>query len=89
MDSEIGSQIHIELSSRRELSLPEDRLVQQWHANAYFTADNGDPDRKVIGHAHVVKCPLGRGQVFDILDSLEADLHRQFRRHRSCVRGPG
>lgn len=77
VDSQIGGQVRIELSLRRELSFPEHRLVEQWHASAYFTDDSDDPDGEgqVIGHAHVVKCRLGEPQVFDILDSLEADLH--------------
>lgn len=77
VDSQIGSQVRIELSLRRELSFPEHRLVEQWHASAFFTDDNDDPDGEgqVIGHAHVVKCRPGEPQVFDILDSLEADLY--------------
>lgn len=79
VDSEIGRQLRIELSLRRELSFPEHRLVEQWHAGAYFTDDHEDPDSEgkgqIIGHAHVVKCRLGEAQVPDILDSLEADLH--------------
>lgn len=76
VDGQIGGRVRIELSLRRELSFPEHRLVEQWHANAYFTDDSDDPDGEgqVIGHAHVVKCRLGEPQVFDILDSLEADL---------------
>jgi GNAT superfamily N-acetyltransferase len=77
VDSRIGGQVRIQLSLRRELTFPEHRLVEQWHASAYFTDDNDDPngEGQVIGHAHVVKCRLGEPQVFDILDSLEADLH--------------
>jgi hypothetical protein len=79
VDSEIGRQIRIDLRLRRELSFPEHRLVEQWHACAYLTDDNVDSDGEVkgqvIGHAHVVKCRLGEAQVPDILDSLEADLH--------------
>lgn len=77
VDSQIGGQVRIELSLRRELSFPEHRLVEQWHASAYFTDDIDDPngEGQVIGHAHVVKCRLGEPQVFDILDSLEADLY--------------
>lgn len=77
VDSHIGGQVRIELSLRRELSIPEHRLVEQWHASVYFADDSDDPDGEgqIIGNAHVVKCRLGEPHVFDILDSLEADLH--------------
>ncbi|MEZ2391757.1 hypothetical protein AB6813_19850 [bacterium RCC_150] len=79
VNAEIGGQLRIELNLRRELSFPGHRLVEQWHAAAYFTDENADladdDDGQVVGHAHVVKCRLGESEVFDILDSLEADLH--------------
>lgn len=78
-DGEIGGQLRIELNLRTELSFPEYRLVEQWHAALYFTDENAqlkDEDSgQIVGHAHVVKCRLGEPAVFDILDSLEADLH--------------
>ena len=79
-NDEIGSQLQIELNLRRALSFPEQRIVEQWHAAAYFTDDDSDLEDdydggQAVGHAHVVKCRLGEPAVFDILDSLEADLH--------------
>ncbi|MBT2520156.1 hypothetical protein [Arthrobacter sp. ISL-28] len=79
VDGENGGQLRIELNSRRELSFPEQRLVEQWHAAVYFADDSADledeDDAQIVGHAHVVKCRLGEPAVFDILDSLEPDLH--------------
>ncbi|MFJ4264407.1 hypothetical protein ACIPYU_18360 [Paenarthrobacter nicotinovorans] len=79
VNEEIGRQLHIELNLRRELSFPEQRVVEQWHAVVHFTDEDSDLEDdfsgQVVGHAHVVKCRLGEPAVFDILDSLEADLH--------------
>lgn len=78
-DSDIGRQVRIDLSLRKHLGSVEHRLVEQWQATAYFTADaqdlDDDADDNVIGYAHIVKCRLRENQVPDLLDFIEADLH--------------
>jgi GNAT superfamily N-acetyltransferase len=71
-DSQIGSVLSIRLSFRRALSLPEDRLVEQWNAALYLSDE--DDDEQVIGNAHIVRCRLGDPRVFDLLDALDGDL---------------
>lgn len=60
------------LSVRRALSLPEDRLVEQWNAALYLAEE--DDNEQVIGHAHIVRCRIGDPRVFDLLDALDGDL---------------
>jgi GNAT superfamily N-acetyltransferase len=55
------------------LSLPEDRLVEQWNA-ALHLSDEDDDHEQVIGNAHIVRCRLGDPTVFDLLDALDGDL---------------
>lgn len=71
-ESQIGSFLDVRLSFRREFSLPEDRLVEQWHA-ALCMSDRDD-NEQVVGNAHIVRCRMGDPRVLDLLDGLEADL---------------
>lgn len=71
-DSRIGSFMSVELKFRRALSLPEDRLVEQW--SAALCLSDEDDNEQVIGHTHMVRCRIGDPRVFDLLDALDGDL---------------
>lgn len=71
-DSQIGSSMSVRLNLRRALSLPEDRLVEQW--NAALNLSDEDDGEQVIGNAQIVRCRIGDPRVFDLLDALSGDL---------------
>jgi hypothetical protein len=71
-DSQIGSSMSVRLNFRRALSLPEDRLVEQW--NAALNLSDEDDGEQVIGNAQIVRCRIGDPRVFDFLDALSGDL---------------
>jgi GNAT superfamily N-acetyltransferase len=71
-DSQLGSFLSVRLKFRRELSLPEDRLVEQWNAALYLSDE--DDNETAIGRAHIVRCRIGDPSVFDLLDALDGDL---------------
>lgn len=77
-DHGIGRCMELRLEHRRDLSDPDDSLVQQWWATGVLVPTDGDgeplePEVPVVD-VRLVRCQLGDPSLWMTLDGLEADL---------------
>lgn len=77
-DLGIGHCMELRLEHRRDLSEPDDSLVQQWWATGVLvpTDDDGEPlePEVPVVHVRLVRCQLGDPSLWMTLDAMEADL---------------
>lgn len=70
--------MELRLEHRRDLSEPEDSLVEQWWATGVLvpTDEDGEPlePEVPVVHVRLVRCQLGSPSLWMTLDGMEADL---------------
>lgn len=74
----IGRRMELRLEHRRDLSDPDDLLVEQWWATGILvrTDEDGEPvaPEVPVVEVRLVRCQLGNPNLWMTLDGMEADL---------------